>query len=160
MQVTLRPYQERFWKYVRKTRTCWLWVGSKNARGYGQMGLGRRSDGTALSHRISWMIHRGCIPKGMLVCHKCDVPACVNPNHLFLGTDAINTADMRAKGRGKLPPVSFAPNHPFCIGEMAAKKVIALRSKGLSYRKIAERAGCSASTVCNIVNSRTWVRLR
>lgn len=75
---------------------CWLWTASVNRKGYGRIGVG---DAAALAHRVSWELHRGPIPGGLCVLHKCDVPACVNPDHLFLGTVPDNTADCIAKGR-------------------------------------------------------------
>ena len=88
---------ERFHeKYVPVTETgCWIWTRSK-CRGYGRISY----NGTGkMAHRISWEIHCGPIPEGMLVLHKCDVPACVNPEHLFLGTYKDNTQDAIKKGR-------------------------------------------------------------
>lgn len=73
---------------------CWLWNGSSLERGYGRF---RGS----LAHRVSWVLHNGPIPDGMHVCHRCDVTACVNPAHLFLGTALDNIRDMHAKGRDR-----------------------------------------------------------
>lgn|SRR5262249_45026831 len=75
---------------------CWLWTGSRNNGGYGYMAYNGWSEGT---HRISWIVHRGPIPNGLWVCHHCDVPSCLRPDHLFLGTPQDNVADMIAKGR-------------------------------------------------------------
>lgn len=88
--------QERFWSQVDKSGNCWLWVGLKNVGGYGRI----RVDGQqTTAHRFSYELHYGPIPDGMLVCHKCDTPACVNPSHLFLGTNLDNIQDRTQKGR-------------------------------------------------------------
>ena len=81
---------------------CWLWTGPTmgSTLKYGQ--FAERVSGTKLAHRISWLMHVGPIPEGMYVCHKCDVPHCVNPAHLFLGSPADNTRDCIAKGRIRL----------------------------------------------------------
>ena len=96
-----RPIPVRFWEKVRKGGGCWLWTGNRHRRGYGILGLRREGKRTisAKAHRLSWEIHNGPIPAGMVVCHHCDNPPCVNPSHLFLGTQVDNIRDMVAKGR-------------------------------------------------------------
>lgn len=90
----------RFWKRVRKTRSCWLWTGRKNRHGYGTTRRGGRGRGTQmLAHRLSWELRFGPIPGGLCVLHKCDVPACVRPSHLFLGTRRDNAMDCKQKNR-------------------------------------------------------------
>lgn len=79
---------------------CWLWIGRAKPKGYGRIGIGRNKQFAA--HRVSWELFRGEIPAGMCVCHKCDTPSCVNPDHLFLGTHADNAGDRQRKGRGAI----------------------------------------------------------
>lgn len=87
---------ERFWSKVVKSAECWLWNGTKNNHGYGMLldGPGKR-----LAHRISWELHFGSIPHRQNVLHRCDNPACVRPEHLFLGSMQANSVDMYKKGR-------------------------------------------------------------
>lgn len=87
--------EERFWAKVTKTAGCWLWTGCV-VRRYGQFGV---SPGvSARAHRFSYELAYGPIPEGMFVCHKCDTPLCVNPTHLFLGTNSDNQLDAVQKG--------------------------------------------------------------
>lgn len=90
------PAEDRFWSRVNKTSTCWVWQGAPWAFGYGRIEVNGRGVST---HRFSWERHNGKIPEGMSVLHKCDVPLCVNPAHLFLGTQEDNMRDRAAKGR-------------------------------------------------------------
>lgn len=110
-------------KYEPVTETgCWIWTASIGGGGYGQIGSGGRKQ-PLLAHRASWQIHFGQIPDGMQVCHKCDVKLCVNPDHLFLGSQIDNMQDMIRKGRNWIQRhPEFHPNaikkvckygHPF-----------------------------------------------
>jgi len=78
---------------------CWLWTAA-TTRKYGRMHFGGK---LTQAHRISWTLNRGDIPSGMNVCHHCDTPPCVNPDHLFLGTQADNIRDAYRKGRVMTP---------------------------------------------------------
>lgn len=94
---------DRFWSKVNKTdntEDCWTWNASTRAKGYGAFCY--LKDGQTINgrgHRYSYEIHIGVIPDGLFVLHRCDNPSCVNPNHLFLGTNQDNVNDMMRKGR-------------------------------------------------------------
>ena len=88
--------QFEFWFRVDKRQDCWLWLGSVNNYGYGTLGHNKK---VILAHRYAWEITNGAIPDGLLVCHSCDNPPCVNPDHLFLGTHTDNLNDCISKGR-------------------------------------------------------------
>lgn len=93
------PIKSRFFKHVKKTDGCWIWTGYCQKNGYGTIHCGKGSIKRA--HRISYEIHCGKIPDGLYVCHKCDNPSCVRPDHLFLGTQLDNIRDCISKGRFK-----------------------------------------------------------
>ncbi len=140
-----RSIVERFWEKVRKSDSCWEWIGSKNKRGYGQIfsQTGKRPE---LAHRVSYRLHTGCPTAHVL--HRCDNPACVRPDHLFEGTDADNVADMDRKRRRINAGSKLSLNQVTEIRE--------LLSAGHSQAKIAPRFGVSSSTVSRIATGSAW----
>jgi hypothetical protein len=90
------PPIKRFWMQVQKTKSCWLWIGNKGIGGYGRIVV---NGSKVKAHRYSWEIHNGAIPSGLFVCHHCDNPSCVNPDHLFVGTNTDNRKDSVSKNR-------------------------------------------------------------
>ncbi len=97
------PVETRFWRHVVRTGGCWLWTGAKFTDGYGKIRLDRASKKYISAHRLSWQIAYGQVPQGLSVLHQCDTPACVRPDHLFLGTQTDNCMDMMEKGRDRHP---------------------------------------------------------
>lgn len=90
---------DRFWCKVDKSGDCWEWLACKNKKGYGHFGMADRSN--RLAHRVSLWLSGGMddLNSPLFVCHSCDNPSCVNPDHLFLGTAKANNDDMMKKGR-------------------------------------------------------------
>lgn len=131
---------------------CWEWQGSRNKPGWhGQW----RSKGGAieLTHRAAFRLFRGEIPEGMHVLHRCDNPACVNPDHLFLGTQSDNAKDMWAKKRAR-PKRQIGEQHG--MAKLTASIVLEIRASTESGKAIAERLGIATTTVCDIRKRRTW----
>lgn len=148
---------KRFWAKVNKENDCWLWMGAKSNDGYGWM---RYDHQMIRVHRLSWKLAFGDIPDGLWVLHKCDVPLCVNPTHLFLGTCVDNSADMVSKGRARNCAMR-GENSP--AAKLREKQVIEIMKlapkKTVSYSNIALKYGISVSTVSAIVNRRSWKHL-
>ena len=146
--------EERLWRRVTKTTSCWLWSGAVCKDGYGRIGFysGGKQFYTR-THRIAWEITYGEIPPGLMVLHICDTPACCNPAHLRLGTNDDNVADMLAKGRQATGENSGA-------SKLSAEDVRRIRHEYAEgrekYAEIAKRFGVAAATVGAIVTRKTW----
>lgn len=139
--------EERFWQKVRQGPNCWEWTASRNASGYGQIQAGPRLGRPLLAHRVSWELHNGPISDGMQVCHTCDHPPCVRPDHLFLGTNAENMLDMATKGRH--------------VGtrRLTSEQAAEIRRRGLAgenQSKVAADFGTTQKNVSLIVLGKRW----
>src|SRR6185503_14952426 len=150
---------DKFWNKVNKTKTCWIWMGTRNRSGYGKV---KRRPKTYMAHRYVWEQINGTIPDGILVCHKCDNPPCVNPNHLFLGSPLENMRDKIRKGRfrGGRGPAVASPGESNGSAKLTKKQVDEIRrdyAKGNeSQQKIAMRYGMSQQMISNIVRKESW----
>lgn len=146
-----RSVDERFWAKVEKTVGCWLWSGAKTKAGYGQINV----DGVPIyAHRLSWEMNHGRkIPHGMQVCHRCDTPACVRPDHLQIWTQMDNVRDCINKGRAR---------HPIMTGEqvgtskLTADQVRQIREKYHTAEMLAKEYGVSEGTIGFILKHKTW----
>lgn len=144
--------EERFWAKVNKTSGCWVWIASKTEFGYGRINLGGRHGYIEKAHRLSWKIHCGNIPKGMHILHTCDIPACVNPGHLYLGTDKENGKDRAIRLR-----VACGEKSPLSKYSSSLIKKIRLNilPSSIITKKIASPYGISRRHIRDIVNNKT-----
>jgi len=146
----------RFWEKVDKGESCWQWTAGDNGEGYGRF---RHDNQKVGAHRFSWEFHFGDIPDSMLVCHKCDNPGCVNPDHLFLGTNQDNMNDMVKKGRNKIRV--GAANNKTKLNVEKVKTIRFLYSKGNhTQRELAKMFGVGQPCIKDIVNRITWKHVK
>lgn len=138
---------------------CWLWLGPVNQDGYGLFAttLGSRQlRFSASAHRLAWRIKNGPIPNGMYVCHRCDVPACCNADHLFLGTQLENVRDMDAKGRSRRVGVSGKANRAAKLDEAAVRAILLCLDQGETVKTLAKTFGVGEGTIYDIKNGHRW----
>lgn len=185
----------RFWAKVEKSDGCWLWCGNiPKSHGYGTFWIDRHI--TLLAHRLSWTLAYGEIPAGLIVCHSCDINypvgdityrRCVRPDHLWIGTNAENIADMVCKGRSASGSRSGARLHPERLArgersgarlhpervargerrgsarltESQAYEILRLHRQGsITGKALAARFGVTGTCISCLINGKTWTHLR
>jgi hypothetical protein len=148
-----QPIAVTFWNHIspEPNTGCWLWdgpVGGQPPRwGYGKM---KHGGITMSAHRVSWELHRGPIPAKMWICHKCDVPRCCNPDHLFLGNASTNALDAVSKGRTNT--LGEKNRH----AKLTAEQVIAIRADTRIAEIVGAEVGVSGSQVRYIRRRLNW----
>lgn len=146
--------EQRFWNYVNKRGEdeCWEWTGAINSWGYGKLRLGYKMK---QAHRVSYILHYGEPPNGLDICHKCNNKRCVNPKHLYAGTESENL--MQASRDGLLKPKK-GEDHPAHV--LTEKQVIEIRQySAIGPASLARIYGVNASTIRAILHNRKWKHL-
>lgn len=148
-----------FWNKVQKTDDCWIWAGARNKDGYGSARAGSRTVG---AHRLAWLLAYGSSPGSLCVCHKCDNPSCVRPDHLFLGTIKDNNTDRSMKGRTRTrwtperrQPADRNPNSK--LSTAAIQDIRQRRIKGERLAALAQAFGVDQSTISKVCRGETWI---
>lgn len=151
-----------FWNRMQKPVGCWLFDGAKEINGYGYL-LNPFGDRPKFltAHRVAWILTNGPIPDGMRVLHKCDIRACCNPDHLFLGTDADNAEDMRRKGRsGSQGEKCIHAKLTEEIVREIRKQFVRVNERKSNIREMAKRYGVTPGAIREVVLNLTWTHVK
>lgn len=141
--------------FIKAESGCWEWTRGKIGDGYGQIWDGKRN---GLAHRFSWLTYRGEIPLGMMVLHHCDNRRCVNPDHLFLGTNADNVSDKVSKNRQQR--LNGRKNGRCILSEDQVKQILATSGKDRNDRELSIRFGVSRKYISGLRSGQNWAWLR
>lgn len=146
--------KRRFLSHVQKTDNCWLWKSRRNAKGYGTTSVGSCH---VLAHRLSYTLFRHAFKREMCVLHHCDNPQCVNPAHLFVGTQIENIQDCVKKGRKIARRTSAWPSAKLTINKVKAMRILA-KQTGLGPYELNNvyQFGVSGSLVSRILKHKVW----
>ena len=146
---------DKFWSMCEKREnSCWEWSKCLHKDGYGQLNYHRKY---WLAHRLAWALTNGEIPPGMCVCHKCDNPKCINPDHLFLGSHADNMNDMKKKGRRKGINAGEANGRAKITQRIADEMRRKYKEGGHTQMQLSAMYGLSQPTVSLILLNKAWV---
>jgi len=132
---------------IQKENDCWIWQGSTA----GQYGKTRWKGRTVSTHKASYSVFKDQVPDNLCVCHACDRPLCINPDHLWLGTHSQNRQDANIKGR--LPNIKGENNHFFKYSNAQIKEMRQLSKEGFSYKRLQRIFNCSFSYIYYILKN-------
>lgn len=148
----------RFWRYVKKTPKCWIWIGAKDKRNYGRIHKSGTANISILSHRYSWEINRGKIPNGKHALHKCDNQSCVNPRHLYIGTHQDNMRD--AIKRDQFNPTKGIQNPNHKLTDEMVREIRNFYIPKITPRKMfSDKFGVTESIISSVYNRKAWKHL-
>lgn len=136
--------------YVIDENACWIWTKSKHRQGYGHLRINGRYE---LAHRVSWRIHRGEIPFGLMVCHKCDVTSCCNPEHLFLGSQKDNIKDANDKKRLNGRKLGKRRNK---LNYKQVQQIKKLHDQGMTRKELKEKYMVGQTCIAKILRGDSW----
>lgn len=147
---------ERLWsKTAPRANGCIVWIGARQGSGYGKLEVGPANATVSYrAHRLAWQLRYGPIPEGMVVCHRCDHPPCVNLAHLFLATQAENNRDRDRKGRQR---TSLGVDRP--AAKLDPEKVRAIRASQETTAALARRFGVSEPVVWKVRAGKAWTHV-
>lgn len=157
MKINLtKENRQHFFRFVKKTQKCWIWIRGRTRGGYGKTRVNGKE---VYTHRLSYEIYKGEIPKGLYVCHRCDNPPCVRPSHLFVGTMRDNILDASSKGR-----MPYGENHH--RSKLTDLQVLWIREHAVrisqnktNYQELAATFKVHPNTIYGILKNREWRHL-
>lgn len=160
----------RFHARVDTAGDCWEWIGGRTMAGYGLFST--TGNNHVLAHRFAYTLAYGPIPEGLLICHSCDNPPCCNPDHLWLGNDAVNAADMVAKGRStkgdrhafRQNPERAAHGENHVCAKLREVDVRAMRFRyaagGVTFQELADAYGVTSGAISAVIMRKNWKHVR
>lgn len=164
--------KERFFAKVNKTDGCWLWSAAKDRKGYGMFSVGpshlpdgKRRNSMVSAHRFSYQMQFGEIAShdsfhGLCVLHKCDTPSCVNPDHLFIGTNLENVRDMDSKGRRVVVAKKGSDHVNSVLNEQQVREIVQKhRINKVPQNQLSKDYGVCNATINHIFTGRLWAHL-
>ena len=149
--ISQKWIKERFERFFNKTENCWEWSGSLRGKGYGGFSLNNK---TKIASRVSYELYKEPIPKGLLVCHTCNNPKCVNPDHLYLGTYSDNTQQAVQENRQYI-----AKGEANGSSKLTEDQILLIRKDHRAQRAIAKDYGCSQLHISRIKRKLVWKHL-